>query len=434
MVARASADEAAALRLLKTRCFSCHNEEKSKGGLVMTSRDALLKGGENGAALAVGNPEESAMIAALSPGADPHMPPKKQLSTTQIATLSAWVKAGAPWNASALEDAPRPVNLAPLPAAYRPVLAVALSPDGKSLAAGCGSEVVIYEVTEKGLIERARAAAHLDPVQSVTWSPDGARLATGAFRRVLVWNAHDLSLERELTSGLTDRITAVRFTPDGHRLIIADGRVAEHGTVRIADVAIGGVQTSWPAHADTIFDLAVSADGQLLATAGGDRLVKIWELASQREVGRIEGHSAQVFGLAFNSDATQLVTAGADQQLKAWDVRKGNQIMLLGKHSVGISAVAWAPTPSAIFAITDAGGLLRYTNFKPHTGAESSSAADERKMDAAETALHCVAVSATGDRIFAGSHDGRVLGWNKDGKLVTKLDVNAPKPATAAAR
>jgi WD40 repeat protein len=82
---------------------------------------------------------------------------------------------------------------------------------------------------------------------------------------------------------LTDRITAVRFTPDNQRLLIADGRIAEEGTVRIADPNTGALQVSWPAHSDTIFDLAISPDGTLAATAGGDKLVKIWDISTQKE-------------------------------------------------------------------------------------------------------------------------------------------------------
>src|SRR4051812_11347850 len=95
------ADTAAPLHLLKTRCFACHNEQKRKGELVMTSRELLLKGGEDGPVIVPGAPAESPLIAALAVDADPHMPPKKQLTAAQIALLSAWVKDGAPWDASA---------------------------------------------------------------------------------------------------------------------------------------------------------------------------------------------------------------------------------------------------------------------------------------------------------------------------------------------
>jgi WD40 repeat protein len=427
-------DATGALRLLKTKCFSCHNEQKRKGGLVMTSREMLLKGDEDGAVLVVSAPAESRLIAALAVDADPHMPPKKQLSAAQIELLSAWVKAGAPWDTAALIEKPRTVALAPLPPAYHPVLALALSPDARRLAVCCGNELVLYEVGDKGLRLLARAHAHPDPLQSVTWSPDGTRLATGAFRRVVVWNAHELTPECHIISGLTDRITALRFMPGGNHLVIADGRVAENGTVRIADVASGGIQTSWSAHDDTIFDLAVSSDGQVLATAGGDKLVKLWDLGTQTETARIEAHPTQVLTLAFNADDTRLVTGGADQQLKVWDVKSRDQISALGKHSTAINAVAWAPTGAAVVAVTDAGELFRYTDFKSHTGGQSSDSATERKFEGVDNALCCVAVSANAERIFAGSYDGRVLGWNKDGKVVDKVDVNENDPTAVVSK
>ena len=52
-----------AMRLLKSNCFSCHNDEKKKGGLVMTTREALLKGGDNGATLDLKSPEKSSKSA-----------------------------------------------------------------------------------------------------------------------------------------------------------------------------------------------------------------------------------------------------------------------------------------------------------------------------------------------------------------------------------
>jgi WD40 repeat protein len=421
-----------AMHLLKARCFSCHNEKKAKGGLVMTSQEKLLKGSEDGEVVIPGEPEKSPLIASLAADADPHMPPKKQLSSEEIATLSGWIKAGAGWDAEALVEKARTVALAPLPGTYQPVLALSLSPDGSRLAAGCGKDLLLYEVGEKELTLVARASAHPDPIQTLAWSPDGARIVTGAFRRVVIWNAAELSAERVIRDGLSDRITAIRFTPDNQRLLLADGRIGEDGTVRIADPNTGTLQKAWTAHTDTIFDLAISPDGKLVATAGGDKLVKIWDVETQKETARIEAHSTQVLGVAFNPDATQIVTAGADQQLKLWDMKTRDQIALLGRHTAGLNAVAWSSTGPTLFAVTDAGGLLRYSDFKAHTGGQSSDTAKERKYEAADTTLYCVAPNAAADRVFAGTHDGRILGWNKDGKLAATMQVNAPMTTAAA--
>lgn len=427
------ADDTTALRLLKSNCFSCHSEQKHKGGLVMTSREALLKGGESGDPVLVeGDPQKSALIASLAAEADPHMPPKKQLTPAQIGTLSQWVKDGAKWDAAALIDqpsAPRAVTLGAMPAAYRPALALALSPDAKRLAVGSGNEVVICDAAAKELTAISRLNAHPDPVQSIVWSADGKRLATGAFRRIVVWDAQSLAVERVITGELTDRIAALRFTPDGKQLVIADGRVAESGMVRIADVESGKIAASWQAHADTVFDLAVSADGKLLATAGGDKLVKVWDLATRKELAKLEGHTAQVLTVAFDPKAALLVSGGADLQLKVWDVKTKERIAALGTHTGALSGATWS---SAIFATSEAGSLVRYTDLQSHNGTQSSEAAKERRFESAETALHCVAASADGEHVFAGSQDGRVFAWNKDGKLTSKLALSPP-PAKAEA-
>jgi WD40 repeat protein len=251
---------------------------------------------------------------------------------------------------------------------------------------------------------------------------------------VVIWNAAELSAERVIRDGLTDRITAVRFTPtpDGGQLAIADGRIAEEGTIRIADPGSGAIVASWKAHDDTIYDMAVSPDGKLLATAGGDKLAKIWDISSHTETARIEAHATQILAIAFNPGATQLITGGADHQLKAWDLKTRDLTTVLGSHAVGINAVAWAATGPALFAAEEAGGLLRYTDFKPHTGAQSSESATERRFEAAGATLYSISVSAAADRVFAGAHDGRIFGWNKDGKLIITRQVNAPTLTAAA--
>ncbi len=89
--------------LLADRCYKCHSErsEKLKGGLKVDSRAALLRGGETKPALVPGHPEKSLLIEAISyANPDLLMPPKIRLSEDEIATLTLWVKHGAPWPAS----------------------------------------------------------------------------------------------------------------------------------------------------------------------------------------------------------------------------------------------------------------------------------------------------------------------------------------------
>ncbi len=86
--------------VLAEKCFSCHSHaaNKSKGGLVLDSREAMLHGGDSGPAVVPGEPEKSLLIKAVN-YADENlqMPPKGKLSDTEIAALTDWIKGGATW-------------------------------------------------------------------------------------------------------------------------------------------------------------------------------------------------------------------------------------------------------------------------------------------------------------------------------------------------
>jgi hypothetical protein len=84
--------------LLAAKCFDCHHpDNKIKGGLRLDSREGWMAGGELGAVIVPGKPEESLLIQAVRYGNPKlQMPPKRKLSDAEIADLEAWVKMGAP--------------------------------------------------------------------------------------------------------------------------------------------------------------------------------------------------------------------------------------------------------------------------------------------------------------------------------------------------
>ena len=102
---RARADEPTAAEvfekevrpLLVEKCQSCHGEKKTGGGLKLTSRDEVLKGGDSGPAVVPGKPAESLLIKAVNQAGDLKMPRKGKLSAKEIETLTRWVQRGAVW-------------------------------------------------------------------------------------------------------------------------------------------------------------------------------------------------------------------------------------------------------------------------------------------------------------------------------------------------
>jgi hypothetical protein len=83
--------------ILVDNCGKCHSGERPKGGLRLTSRADLLKGGDSGPAVVPGKPAESLLIRAVRYQDKPRMPPKERLSERRIDSLVRWVAMGVPW-------------------------------------------------------------------------------------------------------------------------------------------------------------------------------------------------------------------------------------------------------------------------------------------------------------------------------------------------
>ena len=79
--------------LLDRHCVKCHGPLEKKNGLELDTVEAVLKGNEDGAIVVPGKPDESRLFTAFAPDADPHMPPKKQLSEHEIAQVRTWIAA-----------------------------------------------------------------------------------------------------------------------------------------------------------------------------------------------------------------------------------------------------------------------------------------------------------------------------------------------------
>ncbi|PAW61243.1 MAG: hypothetical protein B9S37_06275 [Verrucomicrobiia bacterium Tous-C3TDCM] len=85
--------------ILKKHCADCHMGDKHKGGFAMNTREELMRENDDGLVLALGNSKDSLMMhLILSEDEDERMPPKGDgLNEKEIATIAAWINAGAPW-------------------------------------------------------------------------------------------------------------------------------------------------------------------------------------------------------------------------------------------------------------------------------------------------------------------------------------------------
>lgn len=98
-----------AVSILNQHCGQCHGEKVGMAGLRMHTREALLKGGENGQVISAGSAKDSKLIAAINHRSKTPMPPTGKLADEEIAALTNWIDEGAVWPDGAVKtSAPAP--------------------------------------------------------------------------------------------------------------------------------------------------------------------------------------------------------------------------------------------------------------------------------------------------------------------------------------
>lgn len=410
----AQADPKSALRILRDECLGCHKPGKAKGGLLLTTPEKMLAGGDSGPSVVPGKADKSLLYEVLLPDADDHMPPKKQLPDSAVAAIKTWINAGAKWDASVFDEPPaiKPVALSPTADNYAPVLSMAIATDGQRLAAAKGSNVLIHDLSKPERPLLLRLTGFDSTVQSLAWSTDRKRLIGGSFRRLIVWDTETGKILHQLDAGLIGMITSLALSPDNSTLFIADGETGGLGFIHRAKMKGLAIDQTWKAHDDNITSLSLSHDGKLLASAGADKIARTWNPTDGTPITFFEGHTNHIVAVAFNHDASQIATAGADREIKVWNVKNREQDAILGDKKTALTALVWTADGKSLTAINEKGAASVYTELQKHTGAQRSDAAKERKLDGVATMLVSVAITPDSKTVYAGAFNGTIHIWD----------------------
>jgi WD40 repeat protein len=183
-----------------------------------------------------------------------------------------------------------------------------------------------------------RDAPAPSPAREAVFSADGRWLATtSAAGPVVLRRLPDLAVARRLTH--EGGATAAAFAPDSRRLASA----GYDGTIRIWDVATGRALGRLEGAQGTVWSIDFSPDGLRLAAAGEDRIIRVWDLAQGRLALRLAGHERNVWEVRFSPDGRRLASGSFDRTARLWDSATGAPLQVLREHRQAVVGLDWSP-------------------------------------------------------------------------------------------
>ncbi|MGL6076319.1 MAG: c-type cytochrome domain-containing protein [Fimbriiglobus sp.] len=346
--------------IFKKHCLACHNAERPRGDLDLTSYTAVMTGGLGGKSVVAKMPESSPLYTMTAHLEDPKMPPNKpKIPQRELDAIKAWIDGGLVEKTQTVSTVPAVSSESGLIAVKplnrkTPLVALATSPTNPIAAVPGQRQVLLYDTAEKKML--GALAFPEGEVHALRFSTDGKTLvAAGGIggQSGTAVGFDTTTWKRSFTvTDDAEAILAVDLAPDRTKLIIGGpGRVG-----KVVSLPDGKLLHAFRKPTDWVLSAGFSPDGLLCAI--GDRFggLFVYETKSGKDFLTLRGHGKGVTAIAWPADGESLVSASDDGTVRTWDLHTGEERVKWTAHEAGVLDVAM--TQNATMATAGRDGVV----------------------------------------------------------------------------
>jgi mono/diheme cytochrome c family protein len=393
------------LPLVEANCSRCHNADKKKADLDLTSYQGVLAGSGSGAVVMSGNVDGSKLWKAVTHAEEPFMPPNRpKLPDKELELIKQWIQDGL------LESSGAKAVAASAPAAD---LTLKADTDGKP----DGPPAMPRNLSKTTVLH----TDHLTAATGLAASPWAPLVAVAGQKQVLLFQSDTLALLGVLPFAEGEPV-GVKFSRSGKLLLAFGGRAALSGRVVAWDVVTGERVGTFGDDYDSVQAADMRPDQSQVALGGPNRLVKIWSTKDRQPQFKIKKHTDWVTAVAYSPNGEMLASADRNGGISLWDPDNGQELFTLAGHKAAVTALSWRGD-SKILASSSEDGTVRL--WQAQDGRQLKS------WTAHAPGVLCVSYSHDGRFVTCG-RDGAVVLWNANGGKVRSVSFAGDLPLRAA--
>lgn len=406
------------LPILKKHCNGCHNADKKKAGLDLSSYTAAQLGSSGGEVIKIGLPDTSPLVLSIEHDEDYEpMPPKKpKIPDADIQIIRQWI-AGGLLEAKGGKSKLREITF--------------------DVSSGSSARPDVPAFPKNLPIANLPITKFRSPIYALASSPWADVIAAAGQERINLYGSSENNGDHKFLGALPfpeGTIHDIRFSPNGKMLIVAGGKGAHSGYVVLYDVETGSRLARIGNESDSILSADISPNHEKIAIGTTTKKLKIFSTKDGKLLHTVDKHLDWVTAVRFSPNGKYLASADRNGGIHVREADTAGIVFELVEHKVRVTSLAWRPDSKMLASGAEDGKFVLW-DMKDGWATRANPAHKQKAHTrySRRTGIMDVAFTKDGNLITIG-RDRSLMWWKPDGTSAGRIQDLSALPLQAAPR